>query len=69
MANVIKPFVQDGKEFVNLFGSDYDVTGKDEFTLFGKTYEIKHAKKVAVKAKKTREQKVDVEFIETPEEG
>ncbi len=65
----------DGKVIVKLFGNEFDLTHKFKdgiarLTIYGTDYEIhcKEAKKVIVKAKKSKGQKVDVGFIETPKE-
>jgi len=76
MAEVIKAKAnKDGKVIVKLYGQDFDLTDKFKngvatFKAFGTDYEVqlKEAKKVAVKAPKSKEQKVDVGFIETPKE-
>ncbi len=64
----------DGKVIVKLFGMDYDLTDKfidgvAKLTLYGTDFEVHHKealKKVVVKEKKCKAQKVDVGFIETP---
>ena len=74
MAEVIKAKAnKDGKVIVKLYGQDFDLTDKFKngvatFKAFGPDYEVqlKEAKKVVVKTPKSKEQKVDVGFIETP---
>ena len=70
----LEPFVIGDREYVELYGLTFDVTGVNELKEFGKTYTIKHAKKAAAKpAKKpagkkikvTAEQGVEPEYIET----
>ena len=76
MAEVIKAKAnKDGKVIVKLYGQDFDLTDKFKngvatFKAFSTDYEVqlKEAKKIAVKASKSKEQKVDVGFIETPKE-
>ncbi len=74
MAEVIKAKAnKDGKVIVKLYVQDFYLTDKVKngvatFKAFGTDYEVqlKEAKKIAVKASKNKEQKVDVGFIETP---
>ena len=74
MAEIIKAKAnKEGKVIVRLYGNDFDLTGKfkngvAKLRAFGTDYEVqcKESKKVEVKAPKTKEQKVDVGFIETP---
>ena len=76
MAEIIKAKAdKNGKVIVRLYGKDFDLTNKFKdgiarLTIYGTNYEVycKEAKKVVVKAKKSKEQKVDVGFIEAPKE-
>lgn len=66
----LEPFIIGDREYVELYGLTFDVTGVNELKEFGKTYTIKHAKKATKKpaGKKIKvdaEQGVEPEYIET----
>ena len=75
MAEIIKAKAdKEGKVIVRLYGENFDLTGKfkngvAKLRAFGADYEVqcKEPKKVEVKAPKSKGQKVDVGFIETPD--
>ncbi len=76
MAEIIKAKAnKEGKVIVKLYGNDFDLTDKfkngvAKLKAYGTEYEVqlKEAKKIAVKASKSKAEKVEVGYIESPDE-
>lgn len=56
--------IKDGKEVVALYGTTFDVKGKDTLVAFGKQYKVKHPTPAAKPAKKAKGKKVVVNDAE-----